>query len=542
MSDPRRCRRQLLACVCAVTAGLLAAAPGASAGHDSKVDLAWAPCGEAGAQCATAKVPRDYDKPHRGKLRIAVAKSPATGPGERIGSLFFNFGGPGAFAAPYVEAFGADLFPVLNQRFDIVGMDPRGTGAEGENSMTCDANQETEGIYSQPFTTPFNLDRNAFVRKVARHVRQCVSRNADLLPYASTANVARDLDTLRRAVGDPKLTYLGFSYGTFLGATYASMFPGRMRALALDGPVDAERYINRPMDWLKMQSAGFERAFGRFFQACAADQVACSGFGGSDPWSALDELVEQANAAPIPAPGYAPDPRPIDGDDLLTAAFSKLYAKQNWGELGKAYAGAADGDGSLVRQIVDEDFHGRDPETGEYDPFNDLYYMLGASEQRYRKGDVDFYLEAGERCWAEFDHFFANCGYVELYYGLWPIRARDVFRGPFRVPRSAATPLVINTTYDPATPYGGGLRLVRDLGNARMLTMRGDGHTAYERGSPDCIDPAIEAYLIDRVLPPEGTVCRQTDAPFTAPEEEAAARRQAAPQLRDRLHTRPIVR
>jgi pimeloyl-ACP methyl ester carboxylesterase len=516
---------------------LLSAAPGAQA-----KELDWAPCGEAGAQCATAKVPLDYDRPNGRKLRIEVAKSPATDPDRRIGSLFFNFGGPGAFAAPYVEAYGADLFPVLNERFDIVGFDPRGTGIEGQNSMTCEANQETEGIYSQPFTTPFNLDRNAFVRKVVRHVRQCVSRNADLLPYTSTANVARDMETLRRAVGDRKLTYLGFSYGTFLGATYASMFPGKMRALALDGPLDAEQYINRPMQGLIEQSAALERAFGRFFQACAADQVACSGFGGSDPWSAFDELVEQANATPIPAPGYAPDPRPIDGDDLLTVAFSKLYSRQSWGEMAKAYANAANGDGSLVRQIVDEDFYGRDPETGEYDPFNDLYYMLGAVEQRYRKGDVDFYLEAGDRCWGEFDHFYVNCGYIELFYGLWPIRARDVFRGPFRVPQSAATPLVINTTYDPATPYRGGLRLVRDLGNARMLTMRGDGHAAYGQGSPDCIDPAIESYLINRVLPKEGKVCRQTDAPFTAPEEAAARRQQTAPKIRERIHTRPNVR
>jgi len=486
-------------------------------------------------------VPRDYDNPNGRKLHIAVAKQPATDQAHRIGSLFFNFGGPGAPAAPYVEALGPFLFPELNKRFDIVGFDPRGTG-EGENATGCDVNQETDGIYSEPFPTPLNLDVRALVRKVSRYVARCASRNADLLPYASTANVARDMEFLRGAVGDPKLTYLGFSYGTFLGATYATLFPGKMRAVVLDGPVDAEQYINDPMQGLREQTAGFERALGRFFQACAADQVNCSGFGGSDPWGTFDELVEKADASPIPAPGYAPDPRPIKGDDLLNAAVVHMYAKQAWGDLALALSEAAHDDGSRIRRMVDEDVYGRDPETGEYDPASDRYFMLGAIEQRYRKGDVDFYLEAGDACWGQFDHFWSNCGYVELNYGLWPIRARDVFGGPFRVPNSAATPLVVNTTYDPATPYRGGLRLVRDLRNARLLTMRGDGHTAYGGNSPDCIDPAVEAYLINRVLPPAGTKCVQ-DVPFLAPEPEAALRRSAEPPIRVlRPHTKPILR
>jgi len=535
MAYLRRHRHRLLACVCAVAGGVLAVPQGAEA-----KGLDWASCGEAGAECATATVPRDYDHPNGAKLRLAVAKSPATGPGKRIGSLFFNFGGPGAFAAPYVEFFGADLFPLLNERFDIVGLDPRGTDID--TGIDCKVNQETDGIYSEPFTTPFNLDVPALLRKVNRYVSRCVSRNSDILPYASTANVARDMDLVREAVGDSKLTYLGFSYGTFLGATYASLFPGKMRAVVLDGPIDADQYINNPMQGLREQSAGFERAIGRFFQACATDQEACSGFGGSDPWGAFDALVEQADAAPIPAPGYAPDPRSIKGDDLLNATIVHMYSKGVWGDLALALSEAAKGDGSRIRQMIDEDVYGRDPETGEYDPASDRYFTLGAIEQHYRKGDVGFYLDAGDACWGMFDHVWSNCGYVELNYGQWPIRGRDVFGGPFRVPNSAATPLVVDTTYDPATPYRSGLRLARDLRNARLLTMRGDGHTAYQTGSPDCIDTAIENYLVNRVLPPKGKKCVQ-DAPFTAPEPETAARRAAGQEIRVlRPHTRPIVR
>ena len=534
MSRPRR----LLVAACVVGGGLLAAAPGAAA-----KGLDWKPCGPVGSQCATAQVPRDYDRPNGDKLSIDVAKAPATGPGKRIGSLFFNFGGPGAFAAPYVEFFGPFLFPKLNERFDIVGMDPRGTDIDldDENSADCQTNPEQLAIYSEPFTTPFNLDVGQLIRKDRTYIRACLENSApNLLQHASTADVARDLEFMRKAVGDDKFTYLGFSYGTFLGSTYASLFPNKMRAVVLDGAVDANVYINRPMQSLRTQSSAVERAIGRIFQACAADQVACSGFGGNDPHLAFDNLIDRADAQPIPAPGYAPDPRPVKGDDIRAIAFAAVYSKTNWSEFTLALAEAEKGDGSRVRQQVDENWYARDPETGEFDPINDRYFMLGASEQKYRKGDVGLYLEAGEDCWSDYDHVYVNCGYTELNYGLWPIRAHDVFRGPFRVPRSASTPLVIGTTYDPATPYRAAAKLVRDLGNARLLTMRGDGHTAYGSGSPDCIDPAVENYLINRVLPPAGTKCDQ-DVPFTAP-EQLAARRATAQDRVVRPHVRPLPR
>ena len=275
--------RRLLVAACVVGGGLLAAAPGAAA-----AGLNWKPCAfaDAGSQCATAHVPRDYDHPNGDKLSIDVAKSPATGPGKKIGSLFFNFGGPGAFAAPYVEFIGHDLFPVLNERFDIVGMDPRGTDIDldSENSIYCNTDPETGGFYSMPFTTPFNLDAGQLIKKDKRYVSNCIKNSApNLLQHASTADVARDLDFMRKAVGDDKMTYLGFSYGTFLGATYASMFPGKMRAVVLDGALDAKTYINRPMQNLREQTSAVERAIGRIWQACARDQAACSGFGGDDP-------------------------------------------------------------------------------------------------------------------------------------------------------------------------------------------------------------------------------------------------------------------
>jgi pimeloyl-ACP methyl ester carboxylesterase len=545
MQDGRIRSRRLLACVCVIVAMLLLAAPAAMAkgGKGGSSGLDWKPCGDAGAQCATADVPRDYDHPRGATIPLDVAKSPATG--RKIGSLFFNFGGPGAPAAIYVEFLGPALFPVLNEHFDIIGMDPRGTGTPGgENSVWCNAfPPEQWSIYSEPFPTPFNTDAASLVRKDLRYQRKCLENsNRSVLGHTSTADVARDLDFMREKVGDSKMTYLGFSYGTFLGATYASLFPNKMRAVVLDGPVNANSYINHPMQDLKAQTAAFERALQRFFMACAADQTACEGFGGQDPHQAFDDLIEQADAHPLPAAGYPDDPRPVKGDDIRAAGVAEMYSKFAWPGLADALSKAQAGDGSGIRKLVDEDWYGQDFTTGDYDPINDRYFILGASEQKYRKGDVPFYMQAGEDCWEMFDHAYDNCGYVELNYGLWPVRDSDVFRGPFRVPKSAQTPLVVDTTYDPATPYRGGLLLARDLGNARVLTMKGDGHTAYGNGSPDCIDPAVENYLINRVLTPPGKKCQQ-EVPFEQP-TAAAKQRSAAKQqtVQIRPHTRPLVR
>jgi pimeloyl-ACP methyl ester carboxylesterase len=531
MHASQRRARRLATAVATVAAGFALAGPASAAQAEDGLTLEWEPCGDAGAQCATATVPKDYDSPGRGTLDLQVAKSPATDPENRIGSLFLNFGGPGAFMAPYVEAFGAELFPALNERFDIVGVDPRGTGiADG---LDCEVNQETDGVYSQPFVTPDNLDLGALLRKDTRYIARCLQRNDDL-QYMATANVARDMNAVREAVGDNKMTYLGFSYGTFLGATLQSLFPGKTRAVVLDGALDPDQYINEPLDSLDEQTAGFERAISRFFSACANDPAGC-GFGAGDPRGAVDDLIEQADAAPIPA-STAPG-RPVDGDDIRAALAQSVYAKQAWAGLASALAQAAAGDGSEIRAIVDG-FYGREPD-GTYDGFIDKYFLLGAIEQEYPRR-IEPYLKAGKNSYQRYDYTYWNHGYTELNWGLFPIRARDRYDGPFRTTRDDPTTLVVGTRYDPATPYKQAKRMVQQLGNARLLTMTGDGHTAYGGGSP-CADAAIEAYLIDLTLPAEGTKCPQDVPAFPAAQPTAKALSGSAARKIDLApHMRPL--
>lgn len=519
----RRTRRSaavvgaLIACLAVAEPAL--AAPDQQDPKGAALQLDWSACGDVGAQCATPDVPMDYGSPGAGTLTLAVAKSPATNPSKRIGSLLFNFGGPGASAADYVEALGASLFPVLNERFDIVGVDPRGTG--GSVPVDCKVNQETQGVYSQPFTTPGNLDVPALLSKDRQYITRCIQLNGDILEYLSTANVARDFNAIREAVGDKKLTYLGFSYGTFLGATIQSLFPGKTRAVVLDGALDPNQYINDPLSSLDEQSAGFERAITRFVTACAADQPGC-GFGGGDPLGTVDKLIDQADATPIPA-SNAPD-RPVDGDDIRAALVQEVYAKFLWPELASALALLERGDGAGIRFIMDTRFYSRN-DDGSYDPGTDRYFLLSAGEQNYPR-TVETFLKEGQQSYYDYDHAFWNHGYAELNWGLYPIRAKDTYEGPFRTGRSDPTTLVVGTRYDPATPYKESQRLVAQLGNARLLTMTGDGHTAYDGYPADgynsrCTDKAVEAYLFGLVVPAKGTKCPQDLPAFPAADRSA---------------------
>jgi pimeloyl-ACP methyl ester carboxylesterase len=504
-------RRFLRAMAVAGTAlGLALVATPALAGgvHHGSDGLNWQTCTPDGWQCATFKAPRDYGNPRAGFVKIAVTRLPAQDQAHRIGAMFINYGGPGGTAVDTTQAIGKDLFGAVNDHFDLVAFDPRGVG-QSSPSIDCKANQETDGIYSKPLTTPENLDVAALLAKDKAYIQRCVSLNKDILPYVSTANVARDMDGIRAAMGDRKLNYFGFSYGTFLGATYASLFPNNYRSMVLDGPVDANSYINNPSAGLREQSAGFEVALGRFFQACAAFQSFCN-FGGADPWAAFDKLVSDASVTPIPAGGS--DPRPVTGDDITGGAFIALYAKQNWPFLADALSKASSGDGTELRILADA-FWGRNAD-GTFDPGSDRYFTITAIEQKYST-DLQTYLDAGDNSWGMFPHAWWNTGYVELNYALWPIHADDVFRGPFRASNDAPKVLVVATTYDPATPYRGAKRLVAQLGNAELLTMVGDGHTAFG-GNSACIDSAVIAQIETLTLPPVGTVCQQ-EVPFVPP-------------------------
>ena len=460
--------------------------------------LGWQPCTDAEAyDCAHLRVPKDYARPGAGNFRLAVARLPARDQEHRIGSLFVNFGGPGGTGVQTLLSNGTRLFHRLNQRFDIVSFDPRGVG-QSTPAIDCRVDQERSGPFGQPFGTPRDLHPRRMVAADRHYLQRCRRLNPDVLPYVSTANVARDMDRLRQAVGDRRLSYLGLSYGSYLGATYGAMFPDSYRALALEGPVDPVQYARDPIAVMAATSAALERATERFLRDCAAHPAGCSGFGHGEPGAALDRLVDRLDDRPLTV-----GERRLDGDDARVALATGLHSRDTWGDLASALVAAQQGDGGALRLLADY-YYGR-LDDGSYRPSLDAFFAITAADQRNLDG-LRPYLRAGRQSWHAFPHGYWLSGYSTHQWGADQVRARGVMRGPFTLPESSPAALVVGTTYDPASPYEGAQAMVPALGNARLLTLVGDGHGAYG-GESACIDRGVNRYLLSGALPPADTRC-----------------------------------
>ena len=496
-------RRVLSLVVCVAASAAIGAAPAGAAERPAAApvpDLDWRDC-DGGFQCATAEVPRDYARPGGAKLRLALVRRPAIDREHRIGSLFLNPGGPGSSGIDFVREAPPIAFQLL-PRFDWIGFDPRGVGAS-EPAVDCDEPAE-------PFEpmTPDTFDLRTLLQRGRALSRLCLNRDPAFLASLTTANSARDLDLLRAAVGDKRLSYVGLSWGGMLGETYSSLFPGRARALVLDSPVDGDVWLNQPFDAATEQIVGFEASLDRFFAACAGDRATCRFGAGRAPEDAFDELLARLDATPLDLG----DGRSIDGHDLRGIAFESMYSKRFWPPLAAALAAAEAGDGALLRDLADT-------VMGEgYDLLYDVFSTYISVERRYPRRTAP-YLQYAEHVFALSPHF-AFGAYETISERFWPVQPRGAFYGPYSHAAKATPALVMHTTNDPATPYEWGRRVVRDLGNARLLTYRGDGHGVVTDLNP-CVLAALVPYLEDRTLPPAGAACDQ-DVPFGAQAAAAA--------------------
>jgi pimeloyl-ACP methyl ester carboxylesterase len=458
---------------------------------DPSID--WQDCSD-GFECGVLNTPVDYDEPDGETVGIALIRLPATDPDNRIGSLLFNPGGPGGSGVDIVRGGGKTNYRELNTRFDLIGFDPRGVGLS--NNIVCLTPEQRELLAQIP--EPTN-DAEAFFQRLFRTATEqqlCDDNNPALLDHVSTANVARDMDEIRKAVGDEQLNYIGFSYGTYLGATYASLFPGQARALVLDGAVDPEEFANDPLEqWRTFAAEGGEVALDRFLASCESDPTC--GFTGPDAASRYDDLIATLNSQPleIVIDGQSLQ---LSGGDVLAITFQALYRRQNWPLLGQLLGELSVGETALVTQIVTA-------LLADNSVSNARQAILAADEAWPR--DVFAALAAGEEL-AQSAPRFAAFAPAALDFAFWPVDDEDAYRGPFTNPDDAAPVLVVGTTFDNATPYNDAIKLTDQLGNATLLTSDGDGHTAYSRSGP-CIDDAVNAYLFDLTLPEEGTVCAQ---------------------------------
>jgi pimeloyl-ACP methyl ester carboxylesterase len=349
---------------------------------------------------------------------------------------------------------------------------------------------------------PENAAEHAeLVAGARRFAASCARSSGRLLPYLSTEAAARDLEILRAALGDRRLTYLGLSYGSVLGATYAGLFPDRVRAMALDAAVDPVVWINQPEETVRRQAQGFEQAFNAFLADCRARRADC-GFGAGNPGRAYDRLVERLDDAPIKAKASG-DPRPVNGYVAFLAVNAALYNRAYWPQLADALELAdEEGDGSELLALADL-LNGR-REDGTYENLNDANASINCVDE-VNPTDVAAYDRLSASLGRSSPRFGRAFGYARLICAYWPAKAADRYTGPFRA-EGAPPILVVGATGDPAAPYAWARSLADQLATGVLLTWRGVNHGAYGGMSP-CVDRAVDRYLVERVPPRDGTVC-----------------------------------
>ena len=474
------------------------AGPGTAAGGSPSATAAptvkparWTDCG-GGFGCAEIRVPRDYAAPTEGYLNISIIRAAATKPAERIGSLLVNPGGPGGSGVEFVRD-GLSLFPKeLRERFDIVGFDPRGVNSS--TAIRCIDNLDGHAALDPSPDDAAELD--ALVDSAREYADACASRNESTLAYLSTDAVARDLDQLRAAVGDEQLTYLGFSYGTLIGAVYAEAFPGRIRAMALDGAIDPSLDLEA---FRTGQAKAFEAALTTFLKDCAK-RTSCAFHEDGRTVRAFDTLMASIEKAPIPALRLS-DPRMVGPGLAWSAVLGALYSKSYWPILGTALSQAKDGDGSLMLAISDP-FRGRKP-NGSYSNMQDAY-VANVCLDYPAPTDVATFSGWARRLNDSAPHFADMLAYNDLICAFWSVPAQG---RPHTVSAPDAPPIVIvGTTGDPATPYQWSEALAGQLVSSVLITRQGEGHTGY--GESECVEDAVDAYLLDLDVPEDGLNCR----------------------------------
>ncbi|QFR02850.1 alpha/beta hydrolase [Streptomyces phaeolivaceus] len=459
--------------------------------------LRWRDCEIPGFQCATMKAPLDYAKPGEGDIRLAVSRRKATGPGERLGSLLVNPGGPGGSAVGYVQGYAGIGYPAeVRARYDMVAVDPRGVA--GSEPIECLTGRQMD-TYTQTDLTPDDTEETTgLVAAYKRFAEGCGERAPKVLRHVSTVEAARDMDILRAVLGDRKLTYVGASYGTFLGATYAGLFPERVGRLVLDGAMDPSLPAHRLN---QEQTAGFETAFRAFAKDCVGRKDCALGRTPAQVAENMRGLFERLDARSLPT-GDA-DGRRLGESLATTGVIAAMYDEGAWPRLRQALTEAVEKDDGAGLLALSDSYFERAPD-GTYSNLmyaNAAVNCLDLPAAYDTPEEVERALPAFEKASPVFGRALAwaslNCAY-------WPVRPTG---GPHRIEAKGAAPIVVvGTTRDPATPYRWAQALASQLSSARLLTYDGDGHTAYGRGSA-CVDSAINAYLLRGTPPTDGKRC-----------------------------------
>jgi pimeloyl-ACP methyl ester carboxylesterase len=480
-----------------------ASAAPATAAERSAPRINWRSCGMR-LQCARVRVPLDWSR-HRGPyISLPVIRHLASRRDRRLGSLFVNAGGAdGSVAA--VREDGAQLDALGRGRFDVIGWELRGTG--GSPAVSCFADQRSRTRFWDGLAIPTTYAQaRRYVPRVRGFTNRCAARNRALLRHISTADDARDLDHLRRLAGDRKLTYRAVSYGTFLGETYASMFPRRVRAMALDGVVDPRIVMQGAEARFANTVAGLDGGLRHFTSLCQdAGLARCALAGQGSVAGRVNRLLAELRERPVPAPAARPA-GPLTYSDVLTALFARLAAPRGWPGLAADLDAAAKGDGSALATFS------RTLLTASRTRRGEAPEAIVCSDSRARWSlqawpGVSAMLTRVSRIGGPFATWasWAPCA-------AWRVRAVDRYTGPWNA-RTRHPILLVGTRHDTGTPYANARRVAGLLGNAVLLTHDGYGHTS-DADPSRCVERVTSAYLVSLRTPRRGMTCRSDRRPF----------------------------
>jgi len=457
----------------------------------SSEKIVWSPCRDDPAgksECGQLAVPFDYDDPNVGTFTLFLTRLPATDGANKIGSMLVNPGGPGFGGSSVAKDAQYYFSSELLDRFDIIGWDPRGTGKSTPAINCIDQYDEYFGIDSTPETPD---EKQAIIDASQKLNDECVKRSGKILPYISTQATARDMDSIRKALGEEKITYFGFSYGSELGATWATMFPKTVRAAVLDGASDPNA---TSLDQGLAQAKGFEKQLDAFLSSCSK-RVSCAFHSNGDAAAALDELIIEIDKAPIVVEANR---TPVTQGVMYTALAQAMYSDSLWPQLERALADAVDGDGAGLLGLYDE-YYQRNP-GGTYG--NELEAFLaisclddpGPTSVAAVDEQIPVFIKAAKRFGASFAY-----GYSCALWPVPPVKRLEI------TGKGAGPIIVIGTTGDPATPIESSRKAAKALEGGVFLTVTAEQHTGY--GLNPCVVSTVDRYLIDLKVPPANKVC-----------------------------------
>jgi pimeloyl-ACP methyl ester carboxylesterase len=527
-----RDRRSHLSALIAVTAVIALAAltlpsTPASASAAPSTRVLWSRCEGGGFECATVPVPLDYDQPDGASVLLSLIRLRATDPDHRIGSLLVNPGGPGGSGVDLVLGAG-EFFPQeIRARFDLVGFDPRGVGRSTPVRCFGTPRQWGPAFWAELPLTPSAVEVVAAADSYLADA--CQQRAGRIIDHMTTADVVRDMDLLRAALGDGQLSFLGFSYGSMLGTTYANLFPNRVRAIVVDGVLDPVAWTtgapgqqDLPFSTRLRSDQGAQATLGEFFRLCDQAGPDCAFSGNSAARFAA--LRQRLLAGPIMVQVDG-ESFPFTYTDLIFSTLGALYSPFAWpfqaqflalveASAAPAVLGAALADVRASLGYVNKRGFPR------YPNFLEGFPGVACSDSDNPDSHAAWFA-AAEDAEAQFGYFGRAWTWISSICAVWPGVGADRYTGPWNA--DTANPvLVVGNYFDPATRYQGAQTVAGLLPNSRLLSYAGWGHTVYW-GVSSCVDAAVNAYLIDGVLPAQGTVCQPEITPFPPVEPNPAA-------------------